>query len=42
VRGLSLPSPPDWAQKNGSQEPDALRAQIEELEAQLKHPVVSI
>jgi hypothetical protein len=42
ARGLSLPSPPDWAQKNGSQEPDALRAQIEELEAQLKHPVVSV
>jgi len=42
ARGLALPSPADWAQKNGSQEPDALRAQIEELEKQLKQPVVSV
>lgn len=42
TRGLSLPSPADWAQKNGSQEPDALRAQIEELETQLEQPVVSV
>lgn len=41
-RGLTFPSPADWAQKNGSQEPDALRAQIEELERQLKQPVVSV
>jgi hypothetical protein len=42
ARGLSLPSPADWAQKNGSQEPEALRARIEELEKQLKQPVVSV
>lgn len=40
-RGLALPSPAEWAQKNGSQEPEALRAQIEEIEKQLKQPVVS-
>lgn len=42
ARGLALPSPADWAQKNGSQEPEALRAQIEEIEKQLKQPVVSV
>lgn len=42
TRGLILPSPAAWAQKNGSQEPDALKAQIEELEKQLKQPVVSV
>src|SRR6056297_1355521 len=42
ARGLALPSPAEWAQKNGSQEPDALKAQIEELEKQLKQPVVSV
>lgn len=42
ARGLSLPSPADWAQKNGSQEPDALKAQIEELEKKLKQPIVSV
>lgn len=36
VRGLALPSPAEWAQKNGSQEPEALKAQIEELELKLK------
>lgn len=36
ARGLELPSPADWAQKNGSKEPDALTAQVEELEAKLK------
>jgi hypothetical protein len=41
ARGLALPSPAEWAQKNGSQEPEALRAQIEELEKKLKQPVVS-
>lgn len=41
-RGLALPSPAEWAQKNGSQEPEALRARIEELEKQLKQPVVSV
>ena len=35
VRGLSLPSPAEWAQKNGSREPQALKAQIEELEESL-------
>jgi hypothetical protein len=42
ARGLTLPSPAEWAQKNGSQEPGALKAQIEELEKQLKQPVVSV
>ncbi len=42
ARGLALPCPAEWAQKNGSQEPDALKAQIEELEKQLKQPVVSV
>lgn len=42
ARGLALPTPADWAQKNGSQEPEALRAQIEELEKQLKQPVDSV
>jgi plasmid replication initiation protein len=42
ARGLVLPSPGEWAQKNGSQEPDALKAQIEELEKQLKQAVVSV
>lgn len=41
-RGLALPSPAEWAQKNGSQEPEALRAQIEEIEKQLKQPAVSV
>jgi hypothetical protein len=35
-RGLALPSPAEWAQENGSQGPDELRAQIEELEKRLK------
>ncbi len=35
-RGLNLPSPSEWAQKNGSQEPKALSVQVEELEAKLK------
>ena len=42
ARGLALPSPAEWAQKNGSQEPEALRAQIKEIEKQLKLPVVSV
>lgn len=42
ARGLALLSPAEWAQKNGSQEPEALRAQIEEIEKQLKQPVVSV
>ena len=40
VRGLSLPSPSDWAQKNGSQEPEIIKAKIDELEAQLNKFVV--
>ena len=32
ARGIALPSPADVAQKNGSQEPDALKAQIAEFE----------
>lgn len=42
ARGLALPSPAEWAQKNGSQEPESLRAQIEEIEKKLKQPVVSV
>ena len=34
-RGVSFPSPTDWAQKNGSSEPNALKAQIEELEVEI-------
>lgn len=36
ARGLELPSLADWAQKNGSQEPDALSAQIKDLEKNLR------
>lgn len=36
ARGLDLPSPVQWAQKNGSQEPEALKAQIKEIEKHLK------
>ena len=36
ARGLELPSPADWAQKNGSQEPDALSTQVKDLEEKLK------
>ncbi|WP_340263542.1 replication initiation protein [Sulfitobacter pontiacus] len=39
ARGLTLPSPAAWAQKNGSQEPGIIKAQIDELEEQLKQPV---
>ncbi|UWR28319.1 replication initiation protein (plasmid) [Sulfitobacter sp. S223] len=39
ARGVSLPSPAVWAQKKGSQEPDIIKAQIDELEEQLKQPV---
>jgi hypothetical protein len=42
ARGLNFPSPTDWAQKNGSMEPDTLRAQIEELEAEIRKPVISV
>jgi hypothetical protein len=35
ARGLSLPSPAEWAQKNGSREPHDLKAQIEGLEQTL-------
>ncbi len=42
ARGLDFPSPSDWAQKNGSIEPDTLKAQIEELEAKIKESVVSV
>jgi hypothetical protein len=36
ARGLSLPSLADWAQKNGFQDPEALRARIGEIEKNLK------
>lgn len=42
ARGVALPSPAEWAQKKGSQEPAALKARIEELEGQLKQPIVSV
>lgn len=42
ARGLALPSPAEWAQKNASEEPEALRARIEEIEKQLKQPIVSV
>lgn len=41
-RGLALPSPTAWAQKNGSEEPKAIKARIGELEKKLKQPVVSV
>lgn len=36
ARRLVFPSPADWAQKNGSQEPQAFKVQIQELEKKLK------
>jgi hypothetical protein len=42
ARGVNLPSPADWAQKNGSSEPNTIKAQIEKLEAEIKKPVVSV
>lgn len=42
ARGLDFPSPAVWAQKNGSSEPDAIKAQIEQLEVEVKKPVVSV
>lgn len=41
-RGLALPSPAAWAQKNGLQEPEAIKARIGELEKKLKKHVVSV
>ena len=42
ARGLALPSPADWAQKKGSQEPDAIKAKMQALEEQLKKPVILV
>ena len=42
ARGVSFPSPADLAQKNGSIEPDALKAQIKELETEIKKPVILV
>jgi len=42
ARGLDLPSPAEWAQKNGSQEPDVLKVQIAELEDKISKPVISV
>ena len=39
ARGLNFPSPADWAQNNGSSDPDVLKAQIEKLEAEFKKPI---
>lgn len=36
ARGLALPSPADFAKEKGSKEPDALKARIAQLEAELK------
>jgi hypothetical protein len=36
ARGLVLPSPADFAKEKGSKEPDAIKARIAELEAELK------
>ncbi|SFL43559.1 replication initiation protein [Shimia haliotis] len=42
ARDLYLPSPAEWAQKNGSNEPETLKAQIEGLELEIKNSVVSV
>lgn len=42
ARGLTLPSPAAWAQKNGSKEPEAIKAEIKALEDQLSKPVISV
>jgi len=42
ARGVEFPSPADWAQKNGSTEPDTLRTQIQEIEGKIKKPVISV
>lgn len=42
ARGLALPSPADWAQKNGSQEPDAIKTKMQALEEQLSKPVILV
>lgn len=36
ARGLTFPSPAETAQKNGSQEPSALKAQIEDMEKAIR------
>lgn len=36
-RGVDLPSPADWAQKNGSNEPGSLKTEIEMLEKAIKN-----
>lgn len=36
ARGLTFPSPTQWAQKNSTQDSDALKAGVEELEKKLK------
>lgn len=38
-RGVIFSSPTEWAQKNGSSEPDVLKVQVQELEAQIKNPI---
>lgn len=42
ARGVSLPSPAAWAQKNGSQEPEAIKATMEVLEEQLNKSVILV
>lgn len=42
ARGLNFPSPAEWAQANGSSEPDVLKGQIEDLEYKISKPVISV
>jgi hypothetical protein len=36
ARGLSLPSPADWAKEKGQREPASFKAEVEALEEKLK------
>ena len=36
ARGVNLPSAAEWAQKNGSSDPEVIKAQIKKLEAEIK------
>jgi hypothetical protein len=42
TRGVRFPSPADWAETNGSSELGVIKAQIEELEAEIRKPVVLV
>jgi len=41
-RDLSFPSPSEWARQNSVIEPNTLKARIEELEAKIKKPVITV